>query len=119
MSSSPLKCMPTDDRPSPPLSHSPGALLVLSYMPGSPLQYGKEYDFESPVKLLDCLLHKQKQREDEEVVMVSQVRGGGRAGSLKHGPPCLTVLAGGRHSVGCTQSVTVVSDVQGGRVSIT
>ncbi|CAO2818242.1 unnamed protein product [Amaranthus hypochondriacus] len=36
-------------------------------------EYGKEYEFEAPVKLLDKLLHAMPQSKDEELVVVSQV----------------------------------------------
>jgi hypothetical protein len=37
------------------------------------VQYGKEYEFEAPVKLLDKLLHSMPQSPDEQMVVVSQV----------------------------------------------
>lgn len=36
-------------------------------------QYGKDYDYDAPVKLLDKLLHSMSQSEDEQLVVVSQV----------------------------------------------
>lgn len=36
-------------------------------------QYGKEYEFDAPVKLLDKHLHAMAQSIDEQVVVVSQV----------------------------------------------
>lgn len=36
-------------------------------------EYGKEYEFEAPVKLLDKLLHAMPQSKDEQLVVVSQV----------------------------------------------
>ncbi|KAJ6888642.1 protease Do-like 9 [Populus alba x Populus x berolinensis] len=36
-------------------------------------EYGKEYEFEAPVKLLDKLLHSMPQSPDEQIVVVSQV----------------------------------------------
>lgn len=36
-------------------------------------QYGKDYDFDAPVKLLDKHLHAMAQSVDEQVVVVSQV----------------------------------------------
>lgn len=36
-------------------------------------EYGKEYEYEAPVKLLDKLLHAMPQSQDEELVVVSQV----------------------------------------------
>lgn len=37
------------------------------------LQYGKDYEFEAPVKLLDKMLHSLRQSPDEQLVVVSQV----------------------------------------------
>lgn len=37
------------------------------------LQYGKEYEFDAPVKLLDKHLHAMAQSIDEQLVVVSQV----------------------------------------------
>ncbi|KAK7330457.1 hypothetical protein VNO77_24651 [Canavalia gladiata] len=36
-------------------------------------EYGKEYEYEAPVKLLDKLLHSMPQSPDEQLVVVSQV----------------------------------------------
>ncbi|XP_041998852.1 protease Do-like 9 [Salvia splendens] len=36
-------------------------------------EYGKDYEYEAPVKLLDKLLHELPQSEDEQIVVVSQV----------------------------------------------
>ncbi|KAK9669404.1 hypothetical protein RND81_13G127200 [Saponaria officinalis] len=36
-------------------------------------EYGKEYEYEAPVKLLDKLLHSMRQSKDEELVVISQV----------------------------------------------
>ncbi|XP_034673021.1 protease Do-like 9 [Vitis riparia] len=36
-------------------------------------EYGKDYEYEAPVKLLDKLLHSMPQSEDEQLVVVSQV----------------------------------------------
>lgn len=38
-----------------------------------PCRYGKDYDYEAPVKLLDALLHGMAGREGEQVVVLSQV----------------------------------------------
>lgn len=37
------------------------------------IQYGKDYEFDAPVKLLDKLLHAMAQSVDEQIVVVSQV----------------------------------------------
>lgn len=44
-------------------------LLVFTH-----LQYGKDYEFDAPVKLLDKHLHAMAQSVDEQLVVVSQVR---------------------------------------------
>lgn len=36
-------------------------------------EYGKDYDYDAPVKLLDKLLHSMSQSDDEQLVVVSQV----------------------------------------------
>lgn len=36
-------------------------------------EYGKDYEYEAPVKLLDKLLHEYRQSPDEQIVVVSQV----------------------------------------------
>eukprot|EP01018_Ginkgo_biloba_P014667 Gb_06473 [translate_table: standard] len=36
-------------------------------------EYGKDYDYDAPVKLLDKLLHSMAQTEDEQLVVISQV----------------------------------------------
>lgn len=36
-------------------------------------RYGKDYEYEAPVKLLDKLLHSMLQSPDEQLVVVSQV----------------------------------------------
>ncbi|KAK6773786.1 hypothetical protein RDI58_029024 [Solanum bulbocastanum] len=36
-------------------------------------EYGKDYEYEAPVKLLDKLLHEFRQSPDEQIVVVSQV----------------------------------------------
>lgn len=37
------------------------------------LQYGKDYEFEAPVKLLDKLLYSMPESPEEQLVVVSQV----------------------------------------------
>ncbi|CAI5945693.1 unnamed protein product [Closterium sp. NIES-64] len=36
-------------------------------------EYGKDYDYDAPVKLLDKLMHRMRQSDDEQVVVISQV----------------------------------------------
>jgi hypothetical protein len=50
---------------------SPFTNLKLACFGG--VQYGKDYDYDSPVKLLDKLLHSMAQTEEEQLVVVSQV----------------------------------------------
>ena len=51
-----------------PLFSSVGNFLCLGAW-----QYGKDYDYDAPVKLLDKLLHSMSQSDDEQLVVVSQV----------------------------------------------
>ena len=37
-------------------------------------EYGKDYDFDAPVKLLDSMMHAMAQQPDQQVVVLSQVR---------------------------------------------
>lgn len=37
------------------------------------IQYGKDYEFDAPAKLLDKFLHAMAQSVDEQVVVISQV----------------------------------------------
>lgn len=36
-------------------------------------EYGKEYDFDAPVKLLDAMMHEQAQEGGQRVVVLGQV----------------------------------------------
>ena len=36
-------------------------------------EYGKEFDFDAPVKLLDAMMHKMAAKQDEQIVVLSQV----------------------------------------------
>lgn len=36
-------------------------------------EYGKEYDFDAPVKLLDKMMHAMAERPDQQVIVLSQV----------------------------------------------
>lgn len=46
---------------------------LYNYFPIYVLQYGKEYEFDAPVKLLEKHLHAMAQSVDEQLVVVSQV----------------------------------------------
>lgn len=48
-------------------------LLFNNFCLCSHFQYGKEYEFDAPVKLLDKHLHSMAQSVDEQVVVVAQV----------------------------------------------
>lgn len=48
-------------------------LLYLDIWIFTHLQYGKDYEFDAPVKLLDKHLHAMAQSLDEQLVVVSQV----------------------------------------------
>lgn len=37
------------------------------------MQYGKDYEYDAPVKLLDKLLHTMAHSHDEQLVVISQV----------------------------------------------
>jgi len=39
------------------------------------MQYGKDYDYDSPVKLLDKLLHSMERMEDEQLAAISHTLG--------------------------------------------
>lgn len=51
--------------------HLCGCIIVNSHCVHH--QYGKDYEYEAPVKLLDKLLHELPQSPDEQIVVVSQV----------------------------------------------
>lgn len=42
-------------------------------MPYLRSEYGKEYDFDAPVKLLDAMMHEQAQEGFQRVVVLGQV----------------------------------------------
>ena len=42
-------------------------------MPYLRSEYGKEYDFDAPVKLLDAMMHEQAQANFQRVVVLGQV----------------------------------------------
>lgn len=37
-------------------------------------EYGKEYDFDAPVKLLDSMMHAMADQPNQQVVVLGQVR---------------------------------------------
>lgn len=42
-------------------------------MPYLRSEYGKDYDFDAPVKLLDSMMHAMADEPDQQVVVLSQV----------------------------------------------
>ncbi|KAK4427165.1 Protease Do-like 9 [Sesamum alatum] len=50
-----------------------GFVFMAVSVPYLRFEYGKEYEYEAPVKLLDKLLHEMPQSKDEQVVVISQV----------------------------------------------
>ena len=72
--SAPRRLVPTHTGGAPPqfFIHA-GLVFTPVTTPYLRAEYGKEYDYEAPVKLLDKLLHGQAEREDEQVVVLSQV----------------------------------------------
>ncbi|KAL2544509.1 NAC domain-containing protein 86 [Forsythia ovata] len=42
--------------------------------PMEPAQYGKDYEFGAPVKLLDKLMHEMPQSPEKQIVVVSQLK---------------------------------------------
>lgn len=53
------------------LSFGPISLVLMSFI--LYLQYGKNYGYDTPVKLLDKLLYQMPQSLDEQIVVLSQV----------------------------------------------
>ena len=50
-------------------------------------EYGKEYDFDAPVKLLDSMMHAMADQPNQQVVVLGQVRFAHHP-SLKPPLPC-------------------------------
>ena len=72
--SAPRRLVPTHTAGMPPQFYIHAGLVFTPVTtPYLRAEYGKEYDYEAPVKLLDKLLHGQAERDDEQVVVLSQV----------------------------------------------
>ncbi|KIY95877.1 hypothetical protein MNEG_12084 [Monoraphidium neglectum] len=50
-----------------------GLVFTAVSVPYLKSEYGKEFDYEAPVRLLDKMLHAQAERPDQQVVVLSQV----------------------------------------------
>ncbi|CDP02143.1 unnamed protein product [Coffea canephora] len=68
------RLIPAHIREKPPSYYIVGGFVFTAVsVPYLRSEYGKEYEFEAPVKLLDKHLHGMAQSVDEQVVLVSQV----------------------------------------------
>lgn len=68
------RLVPIHIRGGPPSYYIIGGIVFTSVsVPYLRSEYGKDYDYGAPVKLLDKLLHSMAQTEDEQLVVVSQV----------------------------------------------
>ncbi|GLT70536.1 hypothetical protein SLA2020_426100 [Shorea laevis] len=68
------RLIPSHNRGRPPSYYIiAGFVFTTVSVPYLRSEYGKEYEFEAPVKLLDKLLHSMPQSPDEQLVVVSQV----------------------------------------------
>lgn len=68
------RLIPAHIREKPPSYYIVGGFVFTAVsVPYLRSEYGKEYEFEAPVKLLDKHLHAMAQSVDEQVVLVSQV----------------------------------------------
>ncbi|CAI7925936.1 unnamed protein product [Closterium sp. NIES-53] len=50
-----------------------GIVFTWVTVPYLKAEYGKDYDYDAPVRLLDKLMHRMRQSDDEQVVVISQV----------------------------------------------
>ncbi|KAK9829857.1 hypothetical protein WJX72_008281 [[Myrmecia] bisecta] len=50
-----------------------GMVFTVVTVPYMRSEYGKEYDFDAPVKLLDKMMHAMTQQPDQQIVVLSQV----------------------------------------------
>ena len=62
---------------------SEGPLHLQVSVPYLRSEYGKDYDFDAPVKLLDSMMHSMADQPNQQVVVLGQVR-----------PVCLCLPAG-------------------------
>ncbi|KAL3529564.1 hypothetical protein ACH5RR_008886 [Cinchona calisaya] len=68
------RLIPAHNRGKPPSYYIiAGFVFTTVSVPYLRSEYGKDYEYEAPVKLLDKLLHEMPQSPDEQIVVVSQV----------------------------------------------
>ncbi|KAL7098580.1 hypothetical protein ACP275_09G026100 [Erythranthe tilingii] len=68
------RLIPAHNRGKPPSYYIvAGFVFTTVSVPYLRSEYGKDYEYEAPVKLLDKLLHEMRQSVDEQIVVVSQV----------------------------------------------
>ncbi|CAN4115678.1 unnamed protein product [Withania somnifera] len=69
-----MRLIPAHNKGRPPSYYIIAGLVFTTVsVPYLRSEYGKDYEFEAPVKLLDKLLHEFRQSPDEQIVVVSQV----------------------------------------------
>ncbi|MCD9639602.1 Protease Do-like 9 [Datura stramonium] len=69
-----MRLIPAHNRGRPPSYYIiAGFVFTTVSVPYLRSEYGKDYEYEAPVKLLDKLLHEFRQSPDEQIVVVSQV----------------------------------------------
>ena len=70
----PQRLVPMHIRDRPPSYYIVAGLVFTAVtVPYLKSEYGKDYDYDAPVKLLDTMLHAQAEEEGQQVVMLSQV----------------------------------------------
>ncbi|KAL8042050.1 hypothetical protein ABFX02_09G024900 [Erythranthe guttata] len=68
------RLIPAHNRGKPPSYYIvAGFVFTTVSVPYLRSEYGKDYEYEAPVKLLDKLLHEMRQSAEEQIVVVSQV----------------------------------------------
>ncbi|KAJ8540527.1 hypothetical protein K7X08_032514 [Anisodus acutangulus] len=69
-----MRLIPAHNKGRPPSYYIiAGFVFTTASVPYLRSEYGKDYEYEAPVKLLDKLLHEFRQSPDEQIVVVSQV----------------------------------------------
>ncbi|KAM3359569.1 protease Do-like 9 isoform X1 [Capsicum galapagoense] len=69
-----MRLIPAHNKGKPPSYYIiAGFVFTTVSVPYLRSEYGKDYEYEAPVKLLDKLLHEFRQSPDEQIVVVSQV----------------------------------------------
>ncbi|EFJ30037.1 hypothetical protein SELMODRAFT_90340 [Selaginella moellendorffii] len=70
----PKRLVPAHNKGRPPSYYIvAGIVFAAVSVPYLRSEYGKDYDYDAPVKLLDKLMHNFAQTEDEQLVVISQV----------------------------------------------